>query len=135
MTAPPTALVRGLGLPESVRCDGSGVWFSDWTAGAVHRLDLATGQDEVVARVESLPLCFDLDVERLVVLDSRTGTLLRGRRQGPLEPWTDVSGVSRGAGNEVLAVGDHTYVLDFGNFDPREGSPHRARRPGRPGRA
>lgn len=123
MTASPTTLVHGLGLLESVRCDGSEVWFSDWTAGEVHRLDLTRGHDEVVARVESLPLCFDLDDDRVVVLDSRSGTLLRGRRDGPLEPWTDLSGVSRGAGNEVLTVGAHSYVLDFGNFDPRKGLP------------
>jgi sugar lactone lactonase YvrE len=123
MTSSPTTLVHGLGLLESVRCSGSTVWFSDWSAGEVHRLDLATGHHEVVARVDSLPLCFDLDGDRLVVLDSATGTLLRGRQDGPLEPWTDVAGVSRGAGNEVLTVGEHSYVLDFGNFDPREGFP------------
>lgn len=119
----PSVLARGRGLLESVRCVGTDVWFSDWHAGEVHRLDPATGDDEVVATVASLPLCFDVADGVLVVLDSRSGTLLRGPLDGPLEHWADVSGVAVGAGNEVLAAPDGSWYLDFGNFDPAQGFP------------
>lgn len=119
-----TALVRGLGLVESVRCRDGAVWFADWHAGTIHRYDVSAGRDEVVAEVRSLPLCFDIDAEgRLVVLDVQSGTLLRGEPGQELAAWVDVSQLARGAGNEVVAVGDGSFFLNFGNFDPAQGFP------------
>lgn len=114
-------VVTGLGLVESVRWEGDAVWFADWTRGAIHRWD-EHGGDRIVAEVPSLPLCFDLYAADVAVLDSRGGRLLRGSG-GRLEPWVDVSGLSRGAGNEVLSVGDGSFYLNFGNFDPTQGFP------------
>jgi sugar lactone lactonase YvrE len=118
------AVVGGLGLVESVRFHGDAVWFADWHAGSIHRYDVTLGRDEVTNTVPSFPLCFDFDREgRLVVLDSQSGTLLRGRPGQPLVPWLDVSPLASGAGNEVLAVQDGSFFLNFGNFDPAEGFP------------
>ncbi|MDN5853273.1 MAG: SMP-30/gluconolactonase/LRE family protein [Actinomycetia bacterium] len=123
--APATTLVSGLGLVESVRCRDGAVWFADWHAGTIHRYDLNAGRDELTATVPSFPLCFDIDPEaRLVVLDSQSGTLLRGSPGQPLAPWVDLTHLSSGAGNEVLAVEDGSFFLNFGNFDPTEGFPN-----------
>lgn len=118
------ALATGLGLVESVRVHDGTLWYADWSAGAIHRHDLDSGTDDVVATVRSLPLCFDFDPQgRLVALDWRAGVLLRGRPGDPLEPWVDVSHLAQGAGNEVLAVGDGSFYLNFGNFNPEHGFP------------
>jgi sugar lactone lactonase YvrE len=49
-------LLAGGGLVESPRRHGDRLYFSDWPAGEVVAVDLA-GDSEVIARVESLPLC------------------------------------------------------------------------------
>lgn len=121
---PGTKLISGLGLVESVRCHNDAVWFADWHAGTVHRYDLATGRDEVTNTVPSFPLCFDFDPkDRLVVLDSHSGILLRGFPGQELAPWVALSHLAKGAGNEVLAVEDGSFFLNFGNFDPTQGLP------------
>ena len=116
-------LTAGLGLVESVRWHDDAVWFADWTAGTIHRLDPESRVDEVIARVPSLPLCFDfLPSGELVVFDSSHGRLLRGPAGGPLKPWVDVSDVGA-AGNEVIAAPDGGVFINVGNFDPRAGFP------------
>ena len=114
--------VSGLGLLESPRWSGGAVWFADWTAGKMHRYDVSRGTSEVVAQVDSLPLCFDLSGPDLFVLDSQHGQLLRKTVTGALSKWIDVQDLSSGGGNEVLVSGDLVY-LNFGNFDPRQGFP------------
>ena len=52
-------LVSGLGFPESLRWADGALWYADWSAGAVYRLD-ADLTPRVVARRASFPLCFDL---------------------------------------------------------------------------
>ena len=49
-------LLTGRGLVESPRWHGDRLYFSDWSAGEVLAVDLG-GQSEVIARVESVPLC------------------------------------------------------------------------------
>lgn len=98
------------------------MWFADWTAGEVHRYDVAAGTSDVMAHVESLPLCFDLSGPHLFVLDSRHSELLRTTGTAVLSSWVDLQGLSKGGGNEVLVCDDVVY-LNFGNFDPREGFP------------
>lgn len=115
-------LSSGRGMLESARWHGGAVWFSDWTAGTIHRFDLAARADEVVATVASLPLCFDFLGDELLVLDGAAGQVLRGVPAGDLIPWIDVRDQAIGAGNEVLVHGDTVY-LNFGNFNPRDGFP------------
>lgn len=112
----------GLGLLESVRWANGAVWFSDWTAGVIRRYDPDGAATEVVARVDSLPLCFDLAGSELYALDAQRSVLRRGVPNGDLDPWVEVSTLSLGGGNEVIVHGDWTY-LNFGNFDPRRGFP------------
>lgn len=49
-------LVTGRGLVESPRWHGDRLYFSDWSVGEIIAVGLA-GESEVVARVESFPLC------------------------------------------------------------------------------
>src|SRR6266481_5435826 len=53
-------LLTGRGLVESPRWHGDRLYFSDWSAGEVLAVDLA-GHSEVIARVQSLPLCMEPD--------------------------------------------------------------------------
>jgi sugar lactone lactonase YvrE len=115
-------LSDGMGLVESVRWHDGAVWFSDWMAGTIYRLDPKTRERESVAQVQSLPLCFDFLGDELVVLDGIRGLVLRGKPGEELSPWIDVHDQAAGAGNEVLVHGDNVY-LNFGNFNPRDGFP------------
>ena len=70
-------LLTGRGLVESPRWHGDRLYFSDWSAGEVLAVDLA-GHSEVIARVDSLPLCTAwLPDDRLVIVSSPDGRLLR----------------------------------------------------------
>ncbi|MFI0367479.1 SMP-30/gluconolactonase/LRE family protein [Actinomadura sp. 1N219] len=97
-------LLDGRGLVESPRWHDDRLYFSDWTAGEVVAVDLE-GRSEVVARVESLPLCTAfLPDGRLLVVDSATGRLLRREPDGTLAPhaelgepgWNDIALDGRG---------------------------------------
>lgn len=101
-------LLSGRGLVESPRWHGDRLYFSDWSAGEVVAVDLGGGS-EVVARVESLPLCTAwLPDGRMVIVSSADGRLLRRERDGSLavhadlgEPgWNDI--VVDGRGNAYV---------------------------------
>lgn len=106
-------LLTGRGLLESVRWHDERLYVSDWSAGEVLTVD-RSGRSEVVARVASLPLCFDwLPDGRMVIVSSADGLLLRGDPDGTLAPVTDL-----GDGNWNDIVVDHrgnAYVnrIDF----------------------
>lgn len=111
-------LLTGRGLVESPRWHGDRLYFSDWSAGEVVAVDLA-GHSEVIARVQSLPLCTAwLPDGRLLIVSSQDGTLLRREPDGSLvthaalghSPWNDI--VVDGRGN--------AYVNRIG-FDPMAG--------------
>jgi sugar lactone lactonase YvrE len=66
-------LLSGRGLVESPRWHRDRLYFSDWSAGEVVAVDLA-GHSEVIAQVESLPLCTAwLPDGRLVTCLGRAG--------------------------------------------------------------
>ncbi|MER7278420.1 SMP-30/gluconolactonase/LRE family protein [Dactylosporangium sp. NPDC000244] len=84
-------LMDGLGLVESPRWHDGRLYFCDWTAGEV----IAVGEDgasEVIARVPSLPLCIAWPPggERLIVVDSPNGRLLRREPDGSLVEHADL---------------------------------------------
>ncbi|WP_182881859.1 SMP-30/gluconolactonase/LRE family protein [Microbispora sp. H10949] len=108
--------LTGLGLVESPRWHDGRLYFSDWTAHEVIALDL-DGKHEVVARVDSLPLCMEWRADgRLMILDSARGLLLRREPDGSLVAETDLTGLGRGW-NEIVVDGrGNTYVNRIG-FD------------------
>jgi hypothetical protein len=95
-------LLDGRGLVESPRWHSGRLYFSDWSAGEVLRVDL-DGRHEVVARVDSLPLCTAwLPDGRLVIVSSRDGLLLRREPDGSLATHADLG---RPGWNDVVADG------------------------------
>ena len=115
-------LLAGPGLVESPRWHGDLLYFSDWSAGEVLRVDLA-GHSEVIARVPSLPLCTAwLPDGRLVIVSSPDGRLLRREPDGSLVTHADLG---RPGWNDIVVDGrGHAYVNGAG-FNPMAGEEFR----------
>ena len=114
-------LLEGLVFPESPRWHDDALWLADWGAHEVIRLE---GDAQVVARVESFPMCIDfLPDGRLLVVDSAGRRLLRQEPDGSLVTHADLSGLSTKPWNEVVVDGrGNAYVNGIG-FDFPDGEP------------
>jgi sugar lactone lactonase YvrE len=117
-------LLTGRGLVESPRWNGDRLYFSDWSAGEVVAVDLA-GQSEVIARVNSLPLCTAwLPDRRLVIVSSPEGRLLRRDSDGSLVTHADLG---QPGWNDIVADGRGNVYVNRAGFNPMAGE---ALRPG-----
>lgn len=106
-------LLAGRGLVESPRWHGDRLYFSDWSAGEVLAVDLA-GRSEVVARVESLPLCTAwLPDGRLVIVSSAEGRLLRREPDGSLVTHADLGKLGW---NDIVADGRGNIYVNGAGF-------------------
>jgi sugar lactone lactonase YvrE len=100
--ADPRELLTGLVMGESVRWHDGRLWFCDWGAGSVIRVD--AGRPTVVAQMRGLPFCIDwLPDGALLTLDGPAARLLRdGADHADLSgidgvhPWNDIAVDSRG---------------------------------------
>jgi sugar lactone lactonase YvrE len=112
------ALLSDRGLVESPRWHRDRLYFSDWSVGEVVAVDL-DGQSEVVARVESLPLCTAfLPDGRLLIVSSGQGRLLRLESDGSLVTHADLG---RPGWNDIVIDGlGHIYANAAG-FNPVAG--------------
>src|SRR4051794_33979220 len=108
-----TTLATGRGLVESPRWHGDRLYFSDWSAGEVVAVDLA-GNSEVVARVDSLPLCTAfLPDGDLLIVSSADGRLLRRTANGELVTY---AGLGRPGWNDIVVDGrGNAYVNGAGS--------------------
>ncbi|WP_116949325.1 SMP-30/gluconolactonase/LRE family protein [Jiangella endophytica] len=110
-------LMDGIVFGESPRWHEGRLWFSDWGAHQVVAVD-DDGRHEVVATVESFPMCIDfLPDGRLLVVDSAERRLLRREADGSLVPHADLSAFSEHPWNDIVVSerGD-AYVNGIG-FD------------------
>jgi sugar lactone lactonase YvrE len=111
-------LLSGRGLVESPRWHGDRLYFSDWSAGEVVAVDLA-GRSEVIARVESLPLCTAwLPDGRLVIVSSPDGRLLRREPDGSLVTHADLG---QPGWNDIVADGRGNIYVNRAGFNPMAG--------------
>jgi len=115
-------LLTGRGLVESPRWHDDRLYFSDWYAGEVVAIDLA-GHSEVIARVDSLPLCTAwLPDGRLVIVSSREGRLLRREPGGSLVTHADLGAPGW---NDIVVDGRGTAYVNRAGFNPMAGEEFR----------
>ncbi|GGL14623.1 gluconolaconase [Sphaerisporangium melleum] len=108
--------LTGRGLVESPRWHDGRLYFSDWSAHEVIALDL-DGEHEVVARVDSLPLCTAWRADgRMLLVDSARGLLLRLEPDGSLVTQAELSGLGRGW-NDIAVDGRGNIYVDHIGFD------------------
>jgi sugar lactone lactonase YvrE len=112
-------LLTGRGLVESPRWHGDRLYFSDWSAGEVIAVDLS-GHSEVVAHVDSLPLCTAwLPDGRLVIVSSRDGRLLRLEPDGSLVTHVDLG---KPGWNDIVVDGRGNAYVNRAGFDMMAGA-------------
>ena len=98
------------------------MYFSDWSAGEVVAVGL-DGSVDVVARVASLPLCTAwLPDERLVIVSSTDGRLLRREPDGTLQTQADLG---RPGWNDVVADGRGNVYVNGAGSNPMSGEAFR----------
>jgi sugar lactone lactonase YvrE len=115
-------LLDGRGLVESPRWHGDRLYFSDWSAGEVLAVGL-DGSVEVVARVASLPLCTAwLPDDRLVIVSSTDGRLLRREPDGTLATQADLG---QPGWNDVVADGRGNVYVNGAGSNPMSGEAFR----------
>lgn len=115
--AEPTVVSTGYAFPECPRWHDGALWFSDIHAGQVVRLDLATGESEVVAEYDGHPsgLGF-LPDGRLLIADGQTKRILRREPDGTLVEHADVSSVATHTINDmVVDAQGRAYVGNYGD--------------------
>jgi sugar lactone lactonase YvrE len=111
-------LLTGRGLVESPRWHGDRLYFSDWSAGEVVAVGLA-GHSEVIAHVESLPLCTAwLPDGRLVMVSSPDGRLLRREPDGSLVTHADLG---TPGWNDIVVDGRGNAYVNRAGFNPVAG--------------
>jgi sugar lactone lactonase YvrE len=117
-----TVLMDGVVFGESPRWRDGRLWFSDWGAHQVLALDPESRAHEVVASVESFPMCIDfLPDGRLLIVDSARSLLLRREPDGSLVTHADLSPVSEKPWNDVVAdERGNVYVNSIGFAFPGE---------------
>ena len=113
----PEVLMEGIVFGESPRWHDGQLFFSDWGAHQVIALDPGGGH-EVVATVESFPMCIEfLPDGRLLVVDSAQRRLVRRETDGSLVQHADLSGVSQKPWNDIVVdARGNAYVNSIG-FD------------------
>ena len=116
--------IDGLGFGEAPRWHDGKLWFVDFFKGAVLRAD-ESGSVELVATVPGTPggLGFLPDGTPLVV-SQREFLVYAIRPDGSLVRHADLSGLARGAANEMLVDGQGRAYVGHHGFDFFGGAPH-----------
>jgi sugar lactone lactonase YvrE len=94
------------------------LYFSDWSAGEVIAVDLA-GRSAVIARVKSVPLCIAwLPDDRLLIVSSAEGRLLRREADGHLVSHADLG---QSGWNDIVVDGRGNAYVNRAGFNPMAG--------------
>jgi sugar lactone lactonase YvrE len=118
-----TVLMTGITFGESPRWHDGQVWFSDWGAHQVVAVD-PSGSHEVVASVDSFPMCIDfLPDGRLLIVDSAQRRLLRQEPDRSLTVHADLSAISEKPWNDIVALADGSAYVNNIGFDFPGGQP------------
>ena len=111
-------LLTGRGLLESPRWHDGRLYFSDWSSGEVVAAE-PSGRSEVIAHVNSLPLCTAfLPGGRLVIVSSPEGRLLRREPDGSLATHADLG---QPGWNDIVADGRGNIYVNRAGFNPIAG--------------
>ena len=115
--ADPEVVLADLTFPESPRWREGRLWVSDWGANEVITVD-REGRSEVVARVESFPMCIDhLPDGRLLIVSSDDRRLLRQEADGSLVTHAELGALGSHPWNDIVVDGrGNAYVNNIG-FD------------------
>ena len=113
-------VATGIVFGESPRWHDHRLWFADWGAQEVIALD-ADGKSEVVVRVSfpSIPMCIDWlpDGDRLLIVSSSEGLVMRREPDGSLVTHADLTGLSDLGWNEIVADGRGNIYVNGAGFD------------------
>lgn|SRR5690606_5117862 len=123
-----TVVSTGYAFPECPRWHDGALWFSDIHAGQVVRLDIASGESEVVVEYDGHPsgLGF-LPDGRLLVADGGTRRVLRREADGSLVEHADVSDVATHTVNDmVVDAAGRAYVGNYGDASVPPAPPYPA---------
>ncbi|MFC1420522.1 SMP-30/gluconolactonase/LRE family protein [Streptacidiphilus cavernicola] len=102
MTDDVHTLATGFGLVEAPRWHDGRLYFSDWDAHDVLAL-APDGRTEVLAHVDSFPLCTDwLPDGRLLLVSVPDALLLRREPDGALVTHAELGGVAAGGWNDIV---------------------------------
>ena len=113
-------LLTGLGLVESIRWHENRLYVSDWSAGDVLAVE-PDGTSEVIAHVESLPLCTDwLPDGRLLIVSSWVGRLLVREPDGSLSTYADLG---QPGWNDIVVDGRGNAYVNRMGFNMMAGEP------------
>jgi sugar lactone lactonase YvrE len=110
-------VMTDLAFPESPRWHDGRLWVSDWGAHEVRTL-APDGRVEVVARVESFPMCIDhLPDGRLVVVASGDHRLLRQEPDGSLVAHAELPARGGHPWNDIVIDGRSNAYVNNTGFD------------------
>jgi sugar lactone lactonase YvrE len=113
-------LMTGIAFGESPRWHDGRLWFADWGAQEVIAVD-AEGNSEAVVRVPfpSIPMCIDWlpGTDRLLIVSAREGRVMRREPDGSLAVHADLTGLSDGGWNEIVADGRGNVYINGAGFD------------------
>ena len=113
----PQVVLSDLAFPESPRWRDGRLWVSDWGAHEVIALD-QDGRTEVVARVDSFPMCIDhLPDGRLLIVSSDDRRLLRQEPDGSLTAHADLGALGVHPWNDIVVDGRGNAYVDNIGFD------------------
>ncbi|WP_226438287.1 SMP-30/gluconolactonase/LRE family protein [Rhodococcus yananensis] len=116
-TTEPDIIRTGLAFPECPRWHDGFLWFTDVYAGEVHRLEPATGESEVVARIDGHPAGIGfLPDGRLLVAAGHIKKVLRREDDGSLVEHADLSHIATGQLNDMYVdPSGRAYVGNYGD--------------------